>query len=110
MAHAFQKKARDDPCFAWLSCIQCCAREKAALTRHAHAREPVQETGANMWVAGPAASEILCITFPELPSGRSFFERFIEDHADFSILDMHSQPWFAHMLTSDGDLELWKTD
>jgi len=64
-----------------------------------------------LWRQGQGNVETLLHTvLDEVSSPQEFFDRFIGDTADFTILDMDSKPWNTHVDTSDGVLGKWRED
>lgn len=68
------------------------------------------ERGSELWGITTGKTELLHVVLEELLSPRVFYDRFLSDAADFSILDMDSKPWNTHCDTSDFELDGWSED
>jgi hypothetical protein len=105
--------AEGQSCFTWVADLPCFSRRTSLENqeiKEVRTSSVQREHGSVLWGAGPNAAEMLHVVFPELPTARDFFRRFLADNADYTILDGDSAPWNEHMVTSDGELELWTKD
>lgn len=93
-------------CLGWkkvsLSELQLTRAEAKPSSRH--------ESGSELWGITTGKTALLHVALDELLSPRAFYERFLSDAADFSILDMDSKPWNTHCDTSDFELDSWSED
>jgi len=104
-------------CFAGMfKEMSCLGWKKASLSDLQRARteaKPISvrhESGSELWRITTGKTELLHVALDELLSPRAFYERFLSDAADFSILDMDSKPWNTHCDTSDLELDSWSED
>jgi len=103
----------EQTCFSWIAVsIPCFSREATLPIVQKEGRPSTEQLqhGSVLWGAGSNKAEMLHVVFPELPTARAFFDRFIADTADFSILEGDLAPWNDHMVTSDGEMEPWTTE
>jgi len=110
----FRAKATEEEqsCFGWIPEFPCLARQRILPIAHNEVKEvrPAsvhREHGSALWGPGPDHEEMLQVVIPELPTARAFFERFIADAADYSILDGDLPPWNEHMFTDSGEMDHW---
>lgn len=105
----------EQPCFSWIPEIPCFARQRASPCVQKEMKEVRpssvrREHGSAVWGAGPDHAEMLHVAFPELPTARAFFDRFIADTADYTILEGDLPPWNEHMFTDNGELSRWSEE
>lgn len=111
-----QGSAEGQSCFSWIGQIPCLSRHSPLVNspkdKHKVRTSSVQrEHGLEQWsLPGPNTAELLHVVFPELPTARHFFKRFVADNSNFTLLEGDLAPWNSYMHTSDGELTNWTED